>query len=299
MCKSKFCIAFYLILTSLIGPGYGQHADSAARVIEPVKSGKHKKIKEKPAILSPDLSDPAFIDYTDAIIYLSPEESINELAYLRTNFTDQFISVWENPGRIYPASRIFAFSQESRYFRACRFDEQNAVFGQRIVKGEMNLYCCRKQPLEAGLTEFITTDPNNQGYRNFMINRYEGRARFANDFYYFIVMENDSVNPVPVKDIVDFANNYLFDSPEAYAMMMKFDKKKTMFRKLVAPVIVGVIGLATISAGSLRTGLLISSPFIAGGMIYFLLNRDKKGKRPSPEKMMEIVRLYNNKNISK
>lgn len=289
-----FLLSIFLLSNSLV---YGQISDTTtSRHAVQKETRKEKKQREKRAeTITPAqvLTDPAFIDFTKATIYLSPGNSLDEQACLRSNFTDQFVSVWQNPGRIYPASLIYGFSQDGKYYRACKFDPRNSVFGELIVKGKMNLYYCRKLPQEAGLIEFISMDPKNQGYRNFMIVKYEVRARYANDYYYFITLSGDSLNPIPVKDFAQFADEYLKKSPEAYKMMMPYGKKKTLIQKAIAPVIAGLVCVAAISAGSIESGILISSPFIVGGVVYYQLKKKKAPFHPDPDKMAEIIRLYN------
>ena len=75
--------------------------------------------------------------------------------------------------------------------------------------------------------------------------------------------------------------------------MNRFIHAKTSARTILAPAAVVVACVAVVLSGSIEEGLLISSPFIAGGLIYYLANRKKTGKIPSPEIMAEIVRLYN------
>ncbi|MHC1776841.1 MAG: hypothetical protein AB9834_15670 [Lentimicrobium sp.] len=261
---------------------------------ESQKERKHRKDREKEPLPPVDLSEPAFIDYTEATIFMSPGDSLIEHAYLRRNFTDQFVSVWQNPGRIYPASMIYGISQDGKYYRTCKFDSRNAVFGEQIVKGKMSLYYCRKLPQEAGLVEFISVDPGNPGYRNFMIMEYRDKARYMNDYYYFVTLEGDSLHPVLVVDFAQFANDYLRNSPEACNLLMAYGKKKSKLQRVIAPVIVGLVCVAVVSAGSIEKGILISSVLIAGGGIYYLVKLRKKPSRPQPADMAKIIEVYNN-----
>ncbi len=284
-------IAFHSLVMGQVSETAVSKSDSLK---EARKERKHRKDREKEPLPPVDLSEPAFIDYTEATIYMSPDDSLSEHAYLRRNFTDQFISVWQNPGRIYPASMIYGISQDGKYYRTCKFDSRNAVFGEQIVKGKMNLYYCRKLPQEAGLVEFISVDPQNPDYRNFMIMEYRDKARYMNDYYYFVTLEGDSLNPLPVVDFAQFANDYLKNSPEAYNLMMAYDKKKSKLQKVIAPVIAGLVCVAVVSAGSIEKGIMISSVFIAGGGIYYLVKLRKNPSRPQPANMVEIIEQYNN-----
>ncbi len=284
-------IVFHCLLMGQVSESPVSKSDSLKEVR---KDRRHKKDREKEPLPPVDLSEPAFVDYTKSTIYMSPYDSLGEHSYIRRNFTDQFVSVWQNPGRIYPASMIFGISQGGKYYRSCKFDSRNAVFGEQIVKGKMSLYYCRKLPQEAGLLEFISVDPGNSGYRNFMIMEYRDKARYMNDYYYFVTLEGDSLNPIPVNDFAQFANDYLKNSPEAYSLIMKYDKKKSKLQRVIAPVIAGLVCVALVSAGSIEKGILISSVFIAGGGIYYLVKFKKKPSRPQPSNMAEIIELYNN-----
>ncbi len=269
-----------------------KHNDSTANH-QSRKARKHNRKSEGKVIPAPELSDPAFIDYLPATLFLSPDDSLDANAFMRRNFTDQFVSLWEYPGRLYPASRVFAFRQEGKYYRACRIDARNSVFGELVVKGKMSLYYARRLPQEAGLVEFITTDPNSSGYRNFMIVQYEDRKRFEADYYYFVTFEDDSLQCIPVKDYADFAERYLKNAPGAHKMMMEFAARRGGAAKVAAPLIAAGVVTATLFTSSLQAGLLVSAPFIAGGMGYAIWRKKKGYAKPDPEEMAGVIRAYN------
>ncbi|PKP46132.1 MAG: hypothetical protein CVT94_15720 [Bacteroidetes bacterium HGW-Bacteroidetes-11] len=272
-----------------------QEADSTRAISkESSREARRNKKKSKPMVVTaPDLYDTPFIDYSPATIFLSPDDSLKETAHLRENFTDQFISVWENPSRIYPASLIYGFRQNGKYYRSCSFDGRNHIFGEMIVKGKINLYYTRKLPQEAGIIEFVSSDPKNSSYRNFMIVTYDDRVRYSNDFYYFVTLESDSTMAIPVQNFKDFADYHLADSPEAYEMMMKFAKKRSTASRIIPPVIFMATIAAVIAAPSVETGLLISSPVIAGGIAYYFISKSKGLLSPDPDDMARIISQYN------
>lgn len=281
-----FCISWQLTAQET------KYVDSTAKV-QSRKALKQREKNNVKVVPAPDLSDPAFIDYLPATLYLTSDDSINSNAFIRQNFTDQFVSLWEHPGRVYPASRVFAFRQKGKYFRACRMDARNSVFGELAVKGRMNLYYTRRLPQEAGLVEFVTTDPNSGGYRNFMIVQYQDRKRFEADYYYFITLEDDSLQCIPVNDYAEFAGRYLKDTPDAYKMMMEFAVRRGGVAKVVAPLIAAGVVAATMLTTSLQAGLLVSAPFIAGGMGYSIWRKKKGYAKPGPEEMAGVIRAYN------
>lgn len=293
--KFTTLLLIFLLLHGIVAGQVSETSESKSDSLKEARKEKRaKKDREKEPLPPVDLSEPAFIDYTETTIYMSPDDSLSEHAYLRRNFTDQFIAVWQNPGRIYPASMIYGISQDGKYYRTCKFDSRNAVFGEQIVKGRMSLYYCRKLPQEAGLVEFISADPGKPAYRNFMIVEYRDKARYMNDYYYFVTLEGDSLHPIPVADFTQFANDYLKTSPEAYNLMMAYDKKKSKLQRVIAPVIAGLVCVALVSAGSIEKGIMISSVFIAGGIVYYLVKLRKNPSRPQPVNMVEIIESYNN-----
>jgi hypothetical protein len=290
--------AFLLFALSLLIPGFlpAQEADSTKRETskESRREARRNKKNQKPlVVVPPDLYDTPFIDYSPATIFLSHDDSLKEAAYLRENFTDQFISVWENPSRIYPASLIYGFRQNGKYYRSCSFDARNHVFGELIVKGKMNLYYTRKLPQEGGIVEFISSDPKNSSYRNFMIVTYGDRVRYANDYYFFVTLESDSTQTIHLNNLKEFADNHLTGSPEAYQMMMKFAKKRSTASRIIPPIIFMATIAAVIAAPSVETGLLISSPVIAGGIAYYFISKSKGLLSPDPDDMAKIIAKYN------
>lgn len=290
-------IGLVLSLWSLLGYGQAGRENASGKSVSQDTATRqentlqtHGKIEQ-----APDLSDPAFIDYLDAEVYTSPDDSMSAKCYLRRNFTDQYLSVWEHPGRIYPASLIFGFRQNGSYYRACRMDAMNSVFGEQIVKGRMSLYYCRKLPQEAGLIEFVSSDPGNQSYRNFMIIQDQNKARYANDFYYFVTLATDSLNPVPVNNFPDFADKFLKDSPGAYREMMKYGTRKTLLQKAMFPALAVTTGIMVMASGSIGKSMLITAPFIAGGLTYSILHKKMGSRRPDPNAMARIIEMYNDK----
>lgn len=264
------------------------------------KSRRELRKEQKEAnkiVPAPELTDPPFIDYTTSTVYITVNDSISEDATIRRNFTDQFISVWSEPGRIYPASKIFGIKQQGKYFRAGKIDPRNSVFGEQIVKGKINLYYTRRLPQEAGLVEMISTDPKNTGYRNFMIMEYEDRARYESDFYYFITLASDSLKTIPVTDYAQTAELYLKDVPEAYNMLMDFAKKRKSATKFVAPIMASSLIVAVLAAPTLGTGLLISAPVIGAGMGYSIYRKKHGLAKPMPDDMARIFSLYNLKKM--
>jgi len=110
--------------------------DSAALVNDSA-SVTHTKTNAKP---DADDSFIPFIDYKPAVIWNTPTDSIHDYCYIRRNFTDQMVSVWNHPKRLYPASRIYALEMDGKYYRAVKVSPENYVFAELMVSGPMNLF---------------------------------------------------------------------------------------------------------------------------------------------------------------
>ena len=194
-----------------------------------------------------DRDDIPFIDYRPAIIWTSSKDTIHEYGYIRKNFTDQLLSIWNPPRRLYPASRIYAVSLDGNYYRTLKVSKQNYVFAQRMVKGNMSLYMYRKIPQTSGWIEFVSADANNPGYTNYMIVEENGRRGSWNQYGYYISIVKDTSALIPVQQSTmnSFALDYLSDTPLAQKEAFKFGKKnynKTRKILLASLMTVGMAG---------------------------------------------------------
>lgn len=282
-----------LLLLSVLSTAAQFNSDSLPQKENSRKETQKQKNQNKIVVIPPDLSDPPFINYLPSTLFITHYDSTSVSATIRRNFTDQFISVWDEPGRIYPSSKIFGITQQGKYYRSCKIDPRNSIFGELIVKGKINLYFARKLPQEAGLIEMISTDPKNTGYRNFMIMEYEDKARFESDFYFFITLENDSLRSIPINDYAEVAELYLKEVPEAYNLMLGFAKKRKSATRIVAPLMASALIVAVLAAPTLEVGLLVSAPVIGSGIAYSIYRKKKGLSKPMPEDMAKIFSLFN------
>lgn len=281
--KSTFLVCFFLISllsNSQIYVGFTE-VDSTGSVKDSIKSS------QKP---DADRNDIPFIDYKSAIIRNTLTDSVCDYAYIRKNFTDQMISVWSHPKRLYPASRIYGIEMDGKHYRAVKVSSQNYVFAEQLVEGEMDLYIYRKIPQVNGWIEFVGYDSLNSSYRNNMIiEQHETRGK-QDYFGYFISTGDDTLKPVSASKMQLFADTYLSDTPEAKALAMKFARTsytKTNKIAVIALMTVGILGLA-MTGGSGASWIFLAG-FPAGIMVAYL-------NRPHTlhwEDMVEIVNKYN------
>ncbi|NVO18167.1 MAG: hypothetical protein HXX13_00610 [Bacteroidetes bacterium] len=238
-----------------------------------------------------DRDDLPFLDYKPVLIWTSPTDTVSDYGYIKRNFTDQMLSVWNHPRRLYPASRIYALSLDGNYYRSCNVSPRNYVFLQRMVKGNMNLYMYRKIPQTNGWVEFISSDGINPGYRNFMIVEEKGRRGSWNQFGYYITTEADSSSFIMVQQgsIKSFAKDYLSETPSSKAMALKFGKKNynQLSKILVATLMTAGMTGAILGKDKYRWIFMMGFPL---GLGVAILNRPHSLHW---EDMVKIVEMHN------
>jgi len=183
--------------------------------------------KKIPDMEQPSLHVAPFIYYKPTTILLNLQDTVSRNAYWRRNFTDQFLETWSDE-RMYPASRIFGFIQDSIYFRSTTFDDYH-IFVPQLYRGRFNLYFTRYIQ-NLGEIRMVSNDANNPDYHNNMIVTGGVPRRYANEFTYFVTFPWDTLKMIPVtrKTLPKFANTYLRVYPEAYKEAMKYDQSSTI-----------------------------------------------------------------------
>ncbi len=238
-----------------------------------------------------DRNDIPFIDYKQAVIWNTPTDSVCDYAYIRKNFTDQMVSVWNNPKHLYPASRVYSVVIDDKFYRAVRVSEANYVFAEKIVSGEMDLYIYRKIPQFNGWIEYVGQDANGNVYHNNMIIENENGRSKKDYFSYFISLNSDTLHPVSATTLNTFSDTYLIDTPEAKALATRFTGKNWNKSRKIAVVglmTVGILGLAA-TGGSGGASLIFMLGFPAAALVAYL-------NRPQTltwQDMVEIVQTYN------
>jgi hypothetical protein len=237
-----------------------------------------------------DQGDNPFIDYKPAVIWNTPTDSIHDYCYIRRNFTDQMVSVWNHPNRLYPASHIYALEMDGKYYRTARTSPENYVFAERVVSGQMNLYLYRKIPQYEGWVEFVVHDSLQSGYRNNMIIENENSKGKRENFGYFISKSDNVLVAVSASKMKMFADTFLVNTPQAYAKAMKFANQKMTKSKKIAVISLmslGIIGLA--ATGGTAASYIFLAGFPAAAFVAFA----NKPHTLHWQDMVEIVDTYN------
>ena len=235
-----------------------------------------------------DRNDIPFIDYKKAVIWTSRTDTVSDYVYIRKNFTDQMLSVWSHPKRLYPASRVYGVDMEGKRYRAVKVSSQNYVFAEQVVEGRMNLYMYRRIPQMNGWVEFQGYDSIHSGYRNNMIIEQEGMRSKQNYFGYFISIGDDTLRPVTTNKMRAFADTYLMDTPRAYAKALKYvqnNNNKAAKVAIASLMSVGIIGLTTSHGG----GLIFLLGFPAAALVSYL----NRPRYLHWQDMVEIVKMHN------
>lgn len=238
-----------------------------------------------------DRNDIPFIDYKQAVIWNTPNDSVCDYAYIRKNFTDQMVSVWNNPNHLYPASRVYAVTIDDKYYRAVKISESNYVFAEKIVSGEMDLYMYRKIPQFNGWIEYIGQDEYGNVYHNNMIIENENGRSKKDYFSYFISLNSDTLHPVSSSTLNTFSDTYLNETPDAKTIATKFTGKNGNKQRKIAVVglmTVGFLGLA-VTGGSGGASLIFMLGFPAAALVAYL----NRPQNLTWQDMVEIVQTYN------
>jgi len=235
-----------------------------------------------------DRNNIPFIDYRKGVIWNTPTDSMSDYVYIRKNFTDQMVSVWSNPKRLYPASRIYAVDVENKHYRAIKVSDQNYVFAEQMVKGKMNLYMYRKIPQFNGWVEMYSYDSRDPNYRNNMIIEKDWMRGKQDYFGYFISLDDITLKEVPTTRMKDFANDYLSATPDAYKKAMKFGRKNYNKERKLGVAALLAFGTAGLWATN-GNNLLFLLAFPAGAVVGLL----NKPHSLHWQDMVEIVNTYN------
>ncbi len=196
-----------------------------------------------PDVEQPSLHVAPLIYYKPATILLNLNDTVSEIVYWRKNFTDQFLETWSD-SRMYPASRIFGFIQDSVYFRSTAFDSYH-IFAPQIFSGPINLYYTRYIQ-NLGEIRMVSRDARDPDYHNSMIVTGNVPRRYANEFTFFVTFPWDTLKMIPVdrKSLPEFSRLYLRAYPEAYKEARKYYQSSTSRVLNYTLIPVAVIGTA-------------------------------------------------------
>jgi hypothetical protein len=240
-----------------------------------------------PDVEQPSLHYSPLVYYKPAKIFLNLHDTVTETVYWRRNFTDQFLETWSDY-RMYPASMVFAFIQDSLYHRSTYYDQYH-IFVPQICSGPINLYFTRYIHNE-GEIRMVSTDAKNPDYHNSMIVTGDVPRRYANEFTFFVTFPWDTLKMIQVthKSLPKFSETYLRAYPAAYDEAWKIshsDPSKILLCTLIP--------LAAISAASclLVPGYAPYFLAISAGMVvtYIAVKVFVKPKELDPEAMIRII----------
>jgi hypothetical protein len=238
-------------------------------------------------------------DCKSARIFINNKTIVNEMTYLKRNFTDQLLIVCPSR-KLYPASRVWGFNQGNKYYRSGHTFDRNFVFAERVIQGKLSLFYCRNIPNHIGEYEVISKDPEVPDYTNRMIIQDPNDMRFKDDFSYFISPASDSsdITWVNNNNIGDIADTYLKSNPVSYKDAMQYVKKNRTLEKLTLIAGVTCYFLGCYSYQTRRIDFFnYRSPFLyfsLGSIASYIYIRVKnKHRYLSPNNMIRIVAEFN------
>ena len=248
---------------------------------------------------NPDLYKDEFIICRPAKVFINYKIASNEMVSLRRNFTDQILQTCPGP-KFYPASRIWGFNQDNKYYRSGNTFDKNYVFAERVVTGKLSLFYCRNVPNNIGEIELRGTDSDGEPYRNRMIIEDVNTKRYQNDFSYFLSPLMDSTQMILVNNsnIGDVAKKYLRDSRPAYQDAMQYTKKNRIWEKIifVSGVTFYIVSFMDKSSGRYNP-INYKNPFfylsLASIGTYIYIRVKNKHRYLSPNNMIRIISKYN------
>ena len=235
--------------------------------------------------------------YKPTRIYVTPTDYVDLNTYVRSNFVDQFLEV-ENSDLVFPASRIFGFERDSGYYRSASLSNRDHVFVKQSTRGSMSLFMTRNPYRTAGEWEVIGSDGNGGTYRNAMILSDANGKRFADDYSYFIVLDEDTSQLILV-NVKTFGDLYLKDCKRAEKVMSHFRPRAQWLGRSLLIGSVGVLfyGLIVKPRSQFPKGhparIWWAVPMIALPVGYFAYRLVTRTKRLTPERMEQVITIYN------
>ena len=268
----------------------------SSQILTPLKPGQtiiptvDTAAKPNPAP-DADRDDIPFIDFKVGIIWLTANDTIHNYCYIRKNFTDQLVEVWNPPGRFYPASRIYGAEIDGSFYKAVKIAPSEYIFAQRVVSGPMDFYLYRKIPQTNGYVEMQSSDINNPGYTNHMIIEADGMRGKRETYGYFISVGADTSALIPVSgtDLGKFASDFLRNTPMAYKEAMKYSGKS--FSKLKKQMVLGIMAVGLFGAMFMNSDSRWI--FLAGFPLAAVVAGSNKPRTLHWDDLARIVNIYN------
>lgn len=244
---------------------------------------------------------PQYFYYKSSLIYLNRLDTVSHYTFIQRNYSDQFLRIY-NDKKILPASRIYAFTRNNRYYRSVNLGNRYFGFAEQIESGKMSLYCI--DDLNSyGEVKTISQDGNNSDYSNYLLVMDYDRRKYRTESYqYYISFDFNDRQLIPVKP-QELANQYMKVCPQASNYLKKIagnTGSKTIrnllainfFTSLFASIIISNEINSTVGGENYKTNYAYIYTGISGVayITYSLVHRKRIVKR---ENMQEAVKRYN------
>ncbi|NVO02776.1 MAG: hypothetical protein HXX09_08705 [Bacteroidetes bacterium] len=257
--KLKHFLVFFILLIQI--SGFSQVNET----------NEKDTIKYKNIIIESDeiLNENPFKDCEKTDIYITFDNIVKENVFLLRNFEDQCLEIC-GTNKAIPASKIYGFSLNKRFFRSTHKYNREFVFAERLLKGKTSFYCSRN-------------------IRD---------LHYKNDYSYFITHKSDTTKMIFVSNgnIKEIANKYFVDCKSAYKDAMNFVPKYRTIQRITLP-ITFVFGVAYgfikltpwYENKQLEYSLLSVAVASLSTYVFFRL----KARYLHPNDMIRIVAKYN------
>ena len=244
---------------------------------------------------------PLYFYYKSSLIYLNRLDTVSHYTFIQRNYSDQFLRIY-NDKKILPASRIYAFTRNNRYYRSVNLGNRCFGFAEQIESGKMNLFCI--DDLNSyGEVRTISQDANNSDYsNNLLVLDYDRRKYHSQNYLYFVSFDYNGQQLIPITP-KELANQYLTVCPEAANYLKKVvgnPGSKTIrnllaisfFASLFASIIAPYEINNEIAGENSKINYVHLYTCISGGayLTYTIVHKKRIVKR---QNMQEAVKMYN------
>ncbi len=254
------------------------------------------------AISNPAINTLDIPNYYNTFIQLSATDTVRHNTATHFNFTDPFLQL-ANSEKILPASRIYGFLQNQKYYRSASVRHRAFVFAKQIAKGQMSLYMA-KNKLYNTAAELDMRGGDN--YQNTMLIQDQRTSLSRYNNFYFINSVQDTTQ-LKLINPKNFADTYLRKSPKAYRLMKRYEGRG----KLTEQILAGILFTSGISYLIMRDEAnsyfakifnqdrvapnnYIGGIFLGSAVMYLTWKIAFGQKKLTPERFKEVIDIYNN-----
>lgn len=248
---------------------------------------------------NPEFSMGDSVDCARVMVFLFRDSTVNDIAVLRTHFTDQFLQVCYTQ-RMYPASRIWGYNAGNKYYRSGSVPGNRFVFAERMLSGKYSLYYCRSIPGWPGDVRLLSGDPKNPDYMNRNVIEDRSRKNRITQYHYFITPPSDSSQMILVnsRNIKTVAKDHFKDCPPAYQDAMKFHRRYRTVQNITLGLGVASYIVSFLNPGGQKVDAFnYDSPFLyvslasLGTFVYYRIKANRKSLQP--DEMKGIIHTLN------